>query len=185
MTTTRLNFVRDGYLRRRPASVFPPVSSRISRRACRQTSQDVCPWNVRLARPLGEPAYAPREALAGKGARALARELLGLTQAEFSAAFKGSPMKRAKLRGLRRNASVVLGNVGSSEDVPVLVDALSDDEPLVRGHAAWALGRLGSAAALAPLRARADVETEPWVLDELRTAARALEGRAARSTSSC
>jgi epoxyqueuosine reductase QueG len=76
----------------------------------------VCPWNVRFAQALGEPAYAPRPALAGKDARTLARELLGMTQAEFSAGFKGSPMKRAKLRGLKRDAAVVLANVGSSED---------------------------------------------------------------------
>jgi epoxyqueuosine reductase len=91
---------------------------------------------------LGEPAFAPREVLAGKDARQLARDLLGMTQPEFSAAFKGSPMKRAKLRGLKRNAAVVLGNVGTSEDVDVLTRALDDDEPLVREHAAWAFARL-------------------------------------------
>jgi epoxyqueuosine reductase len=106
--------------------------------------QDVCPWNVRFTQPLGEPAYAPRPALAGKDARTLARELLGMSQSEFSAAFKGSPMKRAKLRGLKRNAAVVLGNVGTVEDVPVLEQALDDPEPLVREHAAWALSRLGA-----------------------------------------
>ena len=77
-----------------------------------------------------------------KDARTLARELLAMSQAEFSAAFKGSPMKRAKLRGLKRNAAVVLGNVGTAEDVHVLTRALDDAEPLVREHAAWALARL-------------------------------------------
>jgi epoxyqueuosine reductase len=104
--------------------------------------QDVCPWNVRFAGELREPAFAAREALAGRDARTLARELLGMTQEEFSRAFKGSPMKRAKLRGLKRNAAVVLGNVGTVEDADVLTRALGDDEPLVREHAAWALGRL-------------------------------------------
>jgi epoxyqueuosine reductase len=62
--------------------------------------QEVCPWNVRFARDLpNDSRYAPREVLAGKDARTLARDLLGMSQAEFSAAFKGSPMKRAKLRG--------------------------------------------------------------------------------------
>ncbi len=51
-------------------------------------------------------------------------------------------MKRAKLRGLRRNAAVVLGNVGTSSDMEVLTRALDDPEPLVREHAAWALARL-------------------------------------------
>lgn len=51
-------------------------------------------------------------------------------------------MKRAKLRGLERNAAVVLAKVGTHEDVDVLTRALDDPEPLVREHAAWALGRI-------------------------------------------
>ena len=108
----------------------------------RHSSQAVCPWNVRFAQELTEPAFVPREVLAGKDARQLARDLLGMTQAEFSAAFKGSPMKRAKLRGLKRNAAVVLGNTGAPVDADVLTRALEDPEPLVREHAAWALLRL-------------------------------------------
>jgi epoxyqueuosine reductase len=65
-----------------------------------------------------------------------------MAEGEFSRAFKCSPMKRAKLRGLRRNAAVVLGNVGTVEDLPVLRQALHDPEPLVRERAAWALARL-------------------------------------------
>jgi epoxyqueuosine reductase len=109
--------------------------------------QDVCPFNVKFAQELKEPAFVARESLGGpdgqaKDARMLARELLAMSQAEFSAAFKGSPMKRAKRRGLARNAAVALGNVGTQEDVPALEAALQHDEPLVREHAAWALARL-------------------------------------------
>ena len=105
--------------------------------------QDVCPWNGRFATPLpDESPFAPREALGGKDARTLAAEILGMSQSEFTAAFKGSPMKRAKLRGLKRNAAVVLGNIGTPTDVPVLERALADTDPLVREHVAWARGRL-------------------------------------------
>ncbi len=52
-------------------------------------------------------------------------------------------MKRAKLLGLRRNAAVVLGNVGTAADTDVVTHALDDPEPLVRGHATWALGQIG------------------------------------------
>jgi epoxyqueuosine reductase len=104
--------------------------------------QDVCPWNVRFSQELKEPAFAPREAIAGKDARTLARELLGMSQEEFSRAFKNSPMKRAKLRGLKRNAALVLGNIGTTEDVELLERALDDPEPLVREHAASALAQL-------------------------------------------
>jgi len=105
--------------------------------------QEVCPWNVRFARALPDDSpYAAREAIAGKDARQLARELLGMTQEQFSRAFKGSPMKRAKLRGLKRNAAITLGNVGTAEDVDVLERVLDDDETLVREHASWALARM-------------------------------------------
>ena len=76
--------------------------------------QDVCPWNAKFSLPLREEAFRPRAAIAGNDAGALARELLEMSQDDFSKAFKGSPMKRAKLRGLKRNASVVLGNASDS-----------------------------------------------------------------------
>ena len=111
-------------------------------------SQDVCPWNVRFARELPEDSlFQPREALAGKDARTLAREVLAMDVDAYRAAFKGSPMKRAKLPAMQRNAAVVLGNVGTADDVDVLTRALDDAEPLGREHAAWALRRLAAAAA--------------------------------------
>jgi epoxyqueuosine reductase len=64
---------------------------------------------------------------------------------EFSERFAGSPVRRAKRHGLLRNAAVVAGNSGDHELVPVLVEALADTHPLVRGHAVWALGMLGAA----------------------------------------
>jgi len=76
--------------------------------------QDVCPWNEKFALPLREDAYRPRAAIADKDARTLARELLEMSDDAFRVAFKGSPMKRAKLAGLKRNAAVVLENVGNA-----------------------------------------------------------------------
>jgi epoxyqueuosine reductase len=124
--------------------------------------QSVCPWNQRFAQELpdGSP-FAPRPALGTKDARTLARELLGMTQPEFSAAFKGSPMKRAKLRGMKRNAAVVLGNVGSSGDADVLTRALDDEEPLVREHAAWALERIGREPDVSPRPGSAPSDLRP------------------------
>ena len=123
------------------------MASGIAKWVHRHSSQDVCPWNQRFAGSL--PAASPlaaREALVGKDPRTLARELLGMSQAEFSAACKGSPMKRAKVRGLKRNAAVVLGNVGTADDLAVLTRALDDPEPLVREHATWALARIAARA---------------------------------------
>ncbi len=97
---------------------------------CRQISQSICPWNTRFAQELQTPEFTPREFLAGKDARQLARDLSGMTPEAFSRASKRSPVKRAKLRGLKRNVAVVLGNVGTAEDVDVLTRALDDPEPL-------------------------------------------------------
>jgi epoxyqueuosine reductase len=106
--------------------------------------QDVCPWNVKFARELSEPSLEPRAAISGKDTRTLARDILAMDDDPFRVAFRNSPMKRAKLRGLKRNAAVVLGNVGTREDADVLTRALGDDEPVVREHAEWALAQLNS-----------------------------------------
>ena len=77
--------------------------------------QEVCPFNIKFALALKVPEFAPREFLAGKDAATLARELLAMSQDEFSVAFRGSPMKRAKLQGLKRNAAVVLRNIETGD----------------------------------------------------------------------
>ena len=94
--------------------------------------QEVCPWNEKFAVPLREEAFKPRAALAGKDAPTLARHLLEISQEEFSRAFKGSPMKRAKLRGLKRNAAVVLGNAGAVKEVELLERVRDDLDEMVR-----------------------------------------------------
>ena len=69
---------------------------------------------------------------------------------------------------LRRNAAVALGNGLDRADVPALAEALrADASPLVRGHAAWALGRIGSPAAFAALHGARSSERQPSVLDEI------------------
>lgn len=105
--------------------------------------QEVCPWNLRFASELAEgSAFAPREVIARKDARTLAREILEMSHEEFSAAFRRSTMKRAKLRGLKRNAAVVLANICDERDTGVLSRALDDPEPLVRECAPWALASI-------------------------------------------
>lgn len=73
--------------------------------------QDVCPWNVRFSRDARESAFAERPVIAEREARTLASNILEMDDESFQAAFRKSPMKRAKLRGLKRNASVVLRNL--------------------------------------------------------------------------
>jgi epoxyqueuosine reductase len=73
--------------------------------------QDVCPYNIKFARELREPAFAARDAIRDRKPEMLARDLLAMDEEEFRSAFRRSPMKRAKRRGLARNAAVVLGNI--------------------------------------------------------------------------
>ena len=90
------------------ASVRRPVPSSTIKRLYRHISQDVCPWNRKFAVELaGDSPFQAREFIARKDAVSLATDILALDQQRFSAAFRKSPMKRAKLAGLRRNAGVV------------------------------------------------------------------------------
>ena len=85
--------------------------SRISKRLYRHISQSVCPWNVKFSQELADDSpFGARGFIAGKDAQTLATDILALDQEQFSASFRKSPMKRAKLAGLRRNAAVVLEN---------------------------------------------------------------------------
>ena len=154
-----------------PRELRAPVGNRVY--GC-DICQEVCPWNVKFWTPSGEPAYRARPELDGPLLVELAERLLAMDDAAFSRAFRGSPIKRARRNGLLRNVCVGLGNLGGEEAVAVLVLALQDEAPLVRGHAAWGLGRIPeSTAASAALRARIEVEDDAWVREEI---ARALEG---------
>jgi epoxyqueuosine reductase len=82
--------------------------------------QSVCPWNVKFSRDATEVAFAAREFIAGKDARTLATEVLAMDDEQFRTAFRKSPIKRAKLRGLKRNALVVLDTVASARNAPTL-----------------------------------------------------------------
>ena len=113
--------------------------------------QEVCPWNVRFARPNREDAFRPRAVVSGD-ARTVARKILALDDDAFRQQLKGSPMKRAKRRGLARNAATVLGNVGTVDDIDMLETVASSPDPLVAEHAAWAVERIRRQAGGAPGR---------------------------------
>ncbi len=88
-----------------------PVARVISKRLYRHISQTCCPWNVKFSQALADNSpFMAREFIAGKDAVRLTRDILALDQDAFSAAFRKSPMKRAKRAGLQRNATVVLTN---------------------------------------------------------------------------
>jgi epoxyqueuosine reductase len=121
--------------------------------------QEVCPVNRHAAPGPADPAVVePRPALI---------PLLRLTEDEFRQRFRHTAVWRAQRRGLVRNVAVALGNAGDRAAVPALALALGDDEALVRGHAAWALGRLGGSEARQALAAAQASETDAWARSEI------------------
>jgi epoxyqueuosine reductase len=133
--------------------------------------QVVCPHNTKTA-AAAHDAFAPRR---GVGARPSLLPLLNMTEDEYRNWFSGSPLKRAKRSGLRRNVAVALGNLGDLSALPDLCMALEDEsDALVRGHAAWALGRLATETARLRLQERLAGERDPWVREEISLALAAI-----------
>jgi len=95
---------------------------------------------------------------------------MALDAEAWEAFSRGSAIRRAGRAGFARNVCVALGNWGALEAVPVLTRALADPEPLVRGHAAWALGRVGGTEARVVLSGRAASEEDAWVSAEFEDA---------------
>jgi len=119
-----------------PVELRPAIGNRIF--GC-DDCLAVCPWN--------------RFARAGRLMQAHARpdlsapklvELLQLDDAAFQSRFAGTPVVRAKRRGLLRNVCVALGNTGDPSVLPALAKAAHDPDPLIAGHAQWAIGRIES-----------------------------------------
>ena len=98
--------------------------------------QQVCPWNRFAAE--GDSAFDPN-----RPPHSLTEELT-LTPQAFNQRFKRTPIQRAKRRGYLRNVAVVLGNLGDMHALPVLQNALNDEEPMLREHAAWAIDKITS-----------------------------------------
>src|SRR6266567_4411183 len=96
--------------------------------------------------------------------------LLSLTEEQFRERFRHSPIRRTKRRGLLRNVCVALGNIGDQQAVPALLGALQDNEALIRGHAAWALGRIGGEHAKGALHTALATEENQEVQKEIQCA---------------
>ena len=127
------------------------------------TCLEVCPWN-RFA------AAGRRLILASRGeiASLTLRQLLELTPKTFADVFRGTPIKRIKLAGLLRNASIAAGNSGDPSLIDPLVALARHESALVRAHAVWAVRRLGGDSPLAGARLQ---ERDPRVIEEYEAAA--------------
>lgn len=161
-----------------PRELRPRIGNRVF--GC-DVCQEVCPFNRKFSEPTTAPAFAARgpgepprgvDPLPGDGWHPGTRaprltELMAMDAAAWESFSRGSAIRRAGRAGFLRNVAVALGNWGAPEAVPPLVAALEDEAPLVRGHAAWALGRIGSPEAREALARRRAVEPDPWVASEI------------------
>lgn len=132
--------------------------------------QEVCPWN-RRSEVAAEAGFQP----AGGSHPVDLAELFFLDEAAFRGRFRHVPLWRARRRGLLRNAAIVLGNQRAVAATAALLHGLHDPEPLVRGAAAWALGRLATPEARQALLKRQAIESDPMVAEEIAAALTELE----------
>ena len=102
--------------------------------------QDVCPWNQKPGNAPASTAaeFQPRQGFFHPELKWLA----GMDEETYRATMRGSPVKRAKFSGLRRNIAVAMGNSGNREFVPALESLARDEDPVVAEHARWALQQL-------------------------------------------
>ena len=101
--------------------------------------QDVCPWNRRA--PIGGDAQlAPREPLVNPALDWLA----AMDEPEWERWFNGSPVRRAKFAGFRRNLAIAMGNSGERGFEPILRAWAADPDPVLAESAEWALHRAGA-----------------------------------------
>lgn len=125
--------------------------------------QDVCPVNRKAA-------STPIPELQGSDTSPSLSELLLMDTATYQQRFRGRAVKRAKQRGLQRNAAVALGNTGDRGMVEVLEKGMESPEGVVRSHVAWAMGRIGGKKARNALSRALSDETDPEVSTEIRQA---------------
>jgi epoxyqueuosine reductase len=101
--------------------------------------QDVCPWN-RKAPATDVPEFQPRAELVNPALEWLAT----IGEEQFREVFRGSPLRRARRNGLRRNAVVAMGNSGDKKFLPQLEKLASDGDEVLRESAAWAIQHLAN-----------------------------------------
>jgi epoxyqueuosine reductase len=124
--------------------------------------QEVCPWNRKIS-PVASSEFAPQEDMNPVELG----ELFYVDDAAFRARFRKTPLWRARRRGLLRNAAIVLGNQPTPEGLAPLIRGLSDEESLVRGASAWALGNFSEEDAVRALAHRNSIEPDPYVQNEI------------------
>ncbi|QEG41870.1 tRNA epoxyqueuosine(34) reductase QueG [Roseimaritima ulvae] len=132
--------------------------------------QDVCPWNRRGSPATDASLNPPPQSLPTD-----LPSLFDLDEDAFRQRFRKTPLWRTRRRGILRNAAIVLGNQRDPHSIAALLKGLHDEEALVRGASAWALGQIAGSDALHALDKRLTVEEDSIVQAEITAALRSAE----------
>lgn len=147
-----------------PVDLRPRLENRVF--GC-DVCQTVCPWNSKSNGVVVDPIFGPETINSGIDLFSV----FDLSPQDFNKRFRGRAIKRAKRRGILRNCAVALGNAPHPASIPLLGKVIkSEFEPLVRAHAAWALGNIKDQKAAAALTLVQHTEKDPGVLAEIRNA---------------
>ncbi len=151
-----LTIEHKGYI---PRSLRPLIGNHIF--GC-DDCQEVCPWN-RFAVATKEEDFQPRQ---GNHLPDLV-PLMRISREDFNRRFRNTPIRRSGRDRFVRNVAVALGNSHAVDSIPALAAALKDESGLVRAHAAWGLGEIGSMEARSALASALAEETDSEVREEI------------------
>ncbi len=124
--------------------------------------QEVCPWNRKVEPLARHPLLAGPHLVQGDLAG-----LIGMDEQQFRDRFRDTPFERPRRRGMVRNALIVAANLGDGPSLSRARDRLTDEDPVIRGTAAWALGRSGESVARRALQQARSREDDPAVREEI------------------
>jgi epoxyqueuosine reductase len=124
--------------------------------------QDVCPKNKNKKPKKYQPKYGYI------GSKIPLIPLLKMTEEEFKSYFAYNQIAMRPRDAIKRNAVLALGNIGNPIAVPHLITVLQEDNnSIVRGHTAWALGKLGGKKSKSALEKALKIEDNEKVKEEI------------------
>lgn len=124
--------------------------------------QESCPKNINIPPKKGDEAIIPHSPFL--------IPLLNITQEVFDRLIGPTAVSWIGRTRFRRNVAIAIGNSGDTSAVSELTKSLSDPDPIVRGHAAWALGQIGGDNACSALRKASETEIDERVIEEMEEA---------------
>jgi len=136
------------------------------------TCQEVCPKNIKIK----PRKYQPKYGYISSSVPLI--PLLQISEEEYQRFFAYNQIAMRPREAIKRNAALALGNIGDPRAVNPLVKVLQeDDNSMVRGHTAWALGKIGGKKAKFALEKALKIEEDREAGEEIIDALRRLDFR--------